>query len=53
MTQQLVARRATEIAADAAHLAEVKADELAVLSGDCPESDPPDATERRRRDLDR
>jgi hypothetical protein len=46
-------RFAAAVAADPATLADVKADEIAVLNGHCPPADTDDVIERRLRDLHR
>jgi len=50
--RQLAEQRAEEIAADPAHLAEVLADEAAVLNGHCPPADDPEILQRLRLRLD-
>jgi hypothetical protein len=45
-------RFVASIVSDRAVLAEVQADEIAVLNGHCPPADADDAIERRLRDLD-
>ena len=45
-------RFAASIVADRTALADVQADEIAVLNGHCPPADADDAVERRLRDLD-
>lgn len=50
--RRLAERRAEEIAADAAYLGEVLADEAAVLNGHCPPADDPEILDRLRLRLD-